>query len=115
MKIYIDIDNTITFTKNTDYSQAIPNYINIQKVNCLYDLGHEITMWTARGTETKIDHTKLTKNQLASWGVKYHKLLFGKPAFDLFIDDKAINVLDWDKYFLKNDKTFVDHHIKNGH
>ena len=32
----------------------------------------------------------LTLNQLKKWGVKYHKIYFGKPSFDLFIDDKSL-------------------------
>ena len=28
----------------------------------------------------------LTLKQLKKWGVKYHKIYFGKPSFDLFID-----------------------------
>ena len=37
----------------------------------------------------------MTSKQLKKWKLKYHKLLFGKPSFDLFIDDKSI-------YFKKN-------------
>ena len=33
---------------------------------------------------------KITINQLKKWNVKYHKLFFGKPSFDLVIDDKSI-------------------------
>lgn len=32
----------------------------------------------------------LTKNSLKNWGVKYHELIFGKPTFDLYIDDKNL-------------------------
>jgi len=24
------------------------------------------------------------------WGVKYHKLIFGKPSYDILIDDKCL-------------------------
>ena len=27
--------------------------------------------------------------QLKKWKVKFHKLIMGKPSYDLFIDDKA--------------------------
>ena len=33
---------------------------------------------------------ELTSNQLDEWGVNYHRLFMGKPAGDLYIDDKAI-------------------------
>ena len=32
----------------------------------------------------------LTKKQLKKWGVKYHSLLFAKPVFDVYVDDKGI-------------------------
>ena len=31
---------------------------------------------------------KFTKRQLNGWGVKFHKLKFGKPSYDVFVDDK---------------------------
>ena len=31
-----------------------------------------------------------TKQQLKKWNIKYHKLIFGKPSYDLFIDDRSI-------------------------
>ena len=46
--------------------------------------------WTARGTGSGIDWRDITEKQLEEWGVKYHELKFGKPVYDLFIDDKNI-------------------------
>ena len=51
MKIYVDIDNTICYTNEGDYPNSKPNYVNISKVNKLYE-DHTIIMWTARGTMT---------------------------------------------------------------
>lgn len=96
LNIYVDIDNTIAQTPDGDYEQAKPITENIQKINELYERGHHINYWTGRGTITKIDWLPLTKKQLDSWGCKYHSVQLGKPAFDLFIDDKAINSL---RYF----------------
>ena len=31
----------------------------------------------------------LTKSQLKNWKVNYHELIFGKPSFDIYIDDKS--------------------------
>ena len=42
-----------------------------------------------------IDWKDVTKNQFKEWGVKYHELKFGKPVYDLFIDDKNMNTIDW--------------------
>ena len=45
---------------------------------------------------------KMTMKQLKKWDVKYHKLIFGKPSFDLCIDDKALFFKDnWYKFINK--------------
>lgn len=98
MNIFVDIDNTITITKEMDYENSIPMFDRINIINKLYDKGNIITYWTGRGTVSGIDYYNLTKNQLKKWGAKYHKLLLGKPAYDIFIDDKSFNS---DKYFEK--------------
>ena len=36
-----------------------------------------------------------TEKQLNDWGVKYHNLIMGKPYADYYIDNKAVDVLDW--------------------
>jgi hypothetical protein len=46
--------------------------------------------------------TVLTKKQLKKWKVKYHFLIFGKPSFDLIIDDKSFDFKkDWHSRFIK--------------
>jgi len=105
MKIFVDIDETICYNTNTeenktkprDYRLSEPIRKNIESVNKLYDEGHEITYWTARGTGSGIDWTEVTKQQFEKWGVKYHELKFGKPIYDLFIDDKNISTMEWEK------------------
>jgi hydroxymethylpyrimidine pyrophosphatase-like HAD family hydrolase len=96
MIYFIDIDDTICRLDNPmDYSSAKPIPKAIEKINKLHKDGHTIIFWTARGTSSGIDWTKLTKFQLSSWGVNYHELRFGKPVYDFFIDDKNINSEDW--------------------
>jgi hypothetical protein len=89
--VYVDIDNTITFTTGMDYESAKPRMDRIAKINKLYDEGNTITYWTARGTVTKIDWFDLTKGQLTKWGAKHHKLILGKQPYDIYIDDKSFN------------------------
>ena len=93
MRIFVDIDETICFYNGVDrlgYKNAIPNEKNIAKINKLYDEGHTITYYTARGAVSKIDYFDLTKNQLDSWNCKYHNLSVGeKPDYDLLICDKT--------------------------
>ena len=96
MVIYIDIDETICNSPNKpDYNDSTPINKNIKKANKLYDEGHEIIYWTARGTQTGIDWSDITKKQFKEWGVKYHDVKFGKPYYDLFIDDKNMNTQNW--------------------
>jgi len=91
MNIYVDIDETIChYTEDRLYHLAIPLVENILKINNLYELGHTITYWTARGSVSKINYFVLTQNQLEQWGCKYHNLSVGeKPAYDLLICDKT--------------------------
>ena len=99
MKYCFDIDGTICSTDDSrDYTKASPYQDMIDEVNSLYEKGNEITMFTARGSSSGIDWHKLTVSQLENWGVKYHKLIDqGKPSWDLFIDDKALNAEDFRK------------------
>jgi len=103
MIIFVDIDDTICWNINIggtgsipEYSEARPYPERIKKINGLFDNGHEIVYWTARGTRTGINWFKLTEEQLDRWGCKYTELRMGKPAYDLFIDDKNISS---DAYF----------------
>lgn len=90
-----DIDGTLCTNTDGEYERAEPHPEVIAKVNTLYDAGHRIVLYTARGSTTEIDWSKLTENQLHSWGVKYHQLVMGKPTAGLYVDDKAMNVKDW--------------------
>lgn len=95
MLIYVDIDNTICTTDGMDYYSSRPILCAIHRINEYYDKGATVVYWTARGTVSGIDWTGLTKSQLSEWGAKYHDLKFGKPAWDIFIDDKNLNAKDW--------------------
>lgn len=90
MIIYVDIDLTICHTIGSDYENSKPIKENIKKINALYDNGNHITIWSARGRRSGINHFNLTYSQLEKWKVKYHVLdLNSKPDFDLIIDDKS--------------------------
>jgi CMP-N,N'-diacetyllegionaminic acid synthase len=88
-----DIDGVVaSFVPSLDYALAKPNPDAIKAVNFLYEKGHRIVLFTARGTKTGQDWQETTRRQMADWGVKYHELLFGKPAGDYYVDDKALSV-----------------------
>lgn len=88
-----DIDGIIAvLTPDNDYDLATPIYENIKLVNKLFDKHNEIILFTARGSRTGINWEKKTREQLKKWGVKYNKLIFGKPACDYYIDDQSLSI-----------------------
>lgn len=92
MKKYIfDIDGTICNNTYGEYELAKPYTKRIKYINKLFDDGHVIKYFTARGSTTNINWTDLTKKQLSEWGAKYNELIMGKPDGDIFIDDKGFN------------------------
>ena len=107
-----DIDGTICDTPPNVYpwNGAVPRISRIKKVNELYDEGATIYLMTARGfihssaihdnisdAQTKADNFARSKTeaQLTKWGVKYHKLYFGKPRAVTYVDDRAVSDLDF--------------------
>ena len=92
----IDIDGTICVNTFGEYEKAKPIKERIDYINELYKKGNHIKFFTARGSGTGIDWRETTENQLKEWGVKYHELILGKPEGDIFLDDKAFNVLNWE-------------------
>jgi rfaE bifunctional protein nucleotidyltransferase chain/domain len=98
MRYAFDIDNTLVHTVGSDYENSTPIQHRIDRVNHLFDEGHTIYLFTARGMASGKDYREFTTEQMEKFGVKYHRLITGKPDVDIFIDDKAISVQDWDKY-----------------
>lgn len=87
----IDIDGVIAMLEpDNQYDRTVPIRQAVEAINTLYDKGHRIILFTARGSLTGIDWRDTTKTQMDKWGVKYHELLFGKPAADYYVDDKAL-------------------------
>lgn len=63
----------------------------------MFDEGHTIVYWTARGSRSGVDCKSLTEKQLKDWGCKYTELKVEvKPFYDVWIDDKAYNA---DEFF----------------
>lgn len=108
MPIYaFDLDDTLcTRDKNLEhlgpdkYKHCIPIKSMIDKSNRLYDEGHTIYIYTARGMgQFNGDLVKvynslyvLTLESLKEWGVKHHGLIMGKLHYDYLVDDKAIGL-----------------------
>lgn len=94
MKYVFDLDGTLC-THVCNYADAEPLMDRIKYVNYLFESGHTVVVFTARGYETKIDWSTVTQEQLAQWGLLYHELIFGKPSGDFYIDDKAVKDTDF--------------------
>lgn len=99
MRYVFDLDGTIcTQEKSGEYHLAKPIKKMIDKVNALFDAGHDITIYTARGMVTfegdlervMAAYWNLTDHWLHMNGVKYHRLRMGKPPADFYVDDKAV-------------------------
>lgn len=109
--ICFDIDNVICKTNTKkNYLNSKPLKNNIKVINKLYNKGFKIILYTARymtrckGNLEKVEKKikPLTVRQLKTWGVKYHNIYFGKPSFDLFIDDKSLFFnKNWAKFLIK--------------
>jgi hypothetical protein len=102
MTYVFDIDGTICHTEGSDYEHSIPMQDRINYINKLYET-NTIFFLTARGMG-RTDNSQfdaidqmydLTQRQLTKWGVKYHRLFLGKPAGDVYIDDKGMKDEDF--------------------
>ena len=88
--LVIDVDGVVAgIVSDGDYSKAQPIKENINFINILKKAGLKIIFYTARGSVTEINWEKVTKDQFKEWGLLFDELKFGKPAADLYIDDKA--------------------------
>jgi len=97
--IFLDLDGTIcTEEKTFERSLAKPLPGAQEKVNRMYDEGHTIVIWTARGWE----QYRLTKEWLDQNGFKYHQIIMGKPIASLFIDDRARRFRGWEEDYLND-------------
>ena len=111
--ICFDIDGVICKTNGLNYKNSKPIVKNIKRINNLYFKGFYIKIFTARYMGRSAENIRLAKkkglnlttNQFKKWGLKYHKLIFGKPTYDFFVDDKnLLHKSNWYKYILKNKK-----------
>ena len=102
----IDIDGTICdWQAGRDYTLASPFPERIRQINNLYVKGNTIKYFTARGMGRYAGRSDkaiesfyaITESQLDRWGCKYHELILGKPAGDVYIDDKGTDANEFFK------------------
>jgi hypothetical protein len=105
-----DIDGTICTETGGNYQKAQPNYDVISTVNRLFARGDEVIFHTARGMKRFNNDVAavyqnlydLTVTQLKSWGVKYDKLIMGKP-YGTPVDTDALSPTEV-KNTIENDR-----------
>ena len=97
MRWCFDLDNTLVRTEGSDYKTATPIPAAVAKVQEYKRRGDHIIIMTARGSGSKKDWREFTEKQLLEFGIPFDQLIVGlKPGgVDVFVDDKAINSLDW--------------------
>jgi len=94
-----DIDGTICTETGGNYHLCEPFPEAIAVLNRLHDRGDEVVLHTARGMKRFNNDAamvyqnlyELTKKQLAEWGVRYDRLIMGKP-YGTLVDSDAIKV-----------------------
>lgn len=108
--ICFDIDGVICKTFKNNYKNSKPIKKNIKLINYLYEQNYYIKIFTARYMGRSNDSIaiatnkakKITIKQLDLWGVKYHQIRFGKPSYDIFVDDKSLDFKkNWNFRLLK--------------
>ena len=104
MIIAVDMDGTLCSWHPGEYEKAEPYYVKIEVIRKFHAEGHSIWIYTARGSslgsEEKAQQRweEITVGQLSDWKVPYKRLIFGKPTYDVLIDDRSINFNnDWSK------------------
>jgi len=97
MRWVLDLDNTLVKTEGSDYENSTPIPKAVAKVQEYKRRGDHIIIMTARGSGSKKDWREFTAKQLDDFGIPFDQLIVGlKPGgVDVFVDDKAINALDW--------------------
>ena len=108
-KICVDLDGVICTTINADYRKSQPKKEIINLINKLYKK-YYILIFTARYMGRSKENVKLAKKkgykftlkQLQDWNLKFHELKFGKPSYDIIVDDKSFDFKkNWHKKFKK--------------
>jgi len=98
MRICFDLDNTLCIGKPYLVAAPIPGAVELLAQLKLD--GHTIILYTARGmgrTDGAIGPAlkqvgQITFAQLETWGFQYDEIYFGKPAADIYFDDKSLSI-----------------------
>lgn len=103
MTFVFDLDDTISRHRGRDFEHATPISATIEKIRQLHAAGHQIVVYSARGQNSCKGDLALieerNREQVERWlylnGVKYDRLVFGKPLGDVYVDDKGVALPDF--------------------
>lgn len=106
MRYCFDLDDTICIHNNRDYPNAVPVSGVIDKIRDIRntDPESEIVIHTARGMGSCKGDVRLAEERnravieewLEKYGVPYDEIIFGKPLADVYVDDKALSVCEFE-------------------
>ena len=101
--VVVDLDGTLCNELPTfERALATPKEGAKELLISLKELGYTIIIYTARGWA----EFTMTQNWLYSNNLYYDVLLMGKPVYDIWIDDRAVNCDD--------NLSEIERWIKNG-
>ena len=100
-KLVIDLDDTISRTKNSDYDNSTPIVSVVEKIREYKSLGYDIIIYSSRNMRTynrnvgEINVYTLPKmiKFLDKYSIPYDEIIVGKPwcgKGGFYVDDKAI-------------------------
>lgn len=100
-KLVIDLDDTISRTKNSDYDNSTPIVSVVEKIREYKSLGYDIIIYSSRNMRTynrnvgEINVHTLPKmiKFLDKYSIPYDEIIVGKPwcgKGGVYVDDKAI-------------------------
>lgn len=100
-KLVIDLDDTISRTKNSDYDNSTPIVSVVEKIREYKSLGYDIIIYSSRNMRTynrnvgEINVHTLPKmiKFLDKYSIPYDEIIVGKPwcgKGGFYVDDKAI-------------------------
>ena len=101
MKIMIDLDDTLSVTRNRDWENAEPIMAAVERVREVREKIPDAEVWihTSRGmnscegdvNKAEAKYRALIEAWLKKHNIKVDGVIFGKPLADLYIDDKAMS------------------------
>ena len=96
--IVFDVDDTILFTPDRDYSRSYPNEPVVEGIRSMKQAGWHIMLMTARGMGRSNGDIESVREEVmgeierfcTKFDVPYDEIVIGKPWAAFYVDDKAL-------------------------